>query len=94
MSTACQAPVLQPVLKPMPGAIGLRFEATPQIENRWKYPQADVERLRALLCTGAVARPDPVRSSLYEVEDHTSVFYIHVSPVTQHVMLLAMWPLR
>jgi hypothetical protein len=44
-----------------------------------------------LLASGAPAHPDPHRVGFYEVQNHSQVFYIHVSPVNGKVLLLATW---
>ncbi|MDQ2901356.1 MAG: hypothetical protein M3Y07_16395 [Acidobacteriota bacterium] len=80
--------------QPMSKVVELRFGVTPVIENRWGYPSEAVERLRDALRRGASARPDPVRCGIYEVEAGGSVYYIHVSPISQRVMLLAVWGAR
>jgi hypothetical protein len=35
--------------------------------------------------------PDPHRQGFFEVQNGTSVYYIHLSPVSGKVMLLATW---
>jgi len=62
-----------------------------KIENLHDYPVELVERLRGLLLTGTEARPDPRRRGFYDVHNGTRVFFIHVSPVSGKVMLLAIW---
>ena len=61
------------------------------IENLRNYPSEVVERLRGLLTAGVNARPDPRRKAFYDVEDGRRVFFIHISPVSGNVMLLATW---
>ena len=70
----------------------LRLTQNAQIEDLRKHPVAMIDKLRWLLVSGAEARPDPRRSGFYEVENHSQVFYIHISPVTGKVWLLAIWP--
>ena len=69
----------------------LRLNHSPEIEDLRKHPAETVEKLRELLATGAPARPDPRRAGFYEVENHSQVFYIHISPVNGKVLLLATW---
>lgn len=69
----------------------LRLNQQPSIENLRNHPPEMVERLRELLAAGASARPDPHRKNFYEVEDGSRVFYVHISPVTGKVLLLAAW---
>ncbi|HKS95607.1 MAG TPA: hypothetical protein VJV74_05670 [Terriglobia bacterium] len=61
------------------------------IENLRHYPSDVVEKLRGLLVAGVNARPDPRRKGFYDVEDGARVFFIHISPVSGNVMLLATW---
>jgi hypothetical protein len=35
---------------------------------------------------------DPKRPDFYEVESGSDVYYIHISPVTGNILLLAAWP--
>jgi len=69
----------------------LQFSETPNIDNLREYPQHLVARLSALLRDGAVARPDPRRKGFYDVADGERVFFIHISPVSGKVWLLATW---
>lgn len=61
------------------------------IEDLGNHAVESVEKLRALLASGAPARTDPQRKSFYEVENCSRVFYIHVCP-NGKVLLLAIWP--
>ena len=61
------------------------------IENLKRYPEDIVEKLRDLLATGAEALPDPHRRGFYDVLNGNRVFFIHISPVSGNVMLLASW---
>ena len=70
----------------------LRLTQNAQIEDLRNHPAAMIEKLRRLLVSGTEARPDPRRSGFYEVENHSQIFYIHISPVTGKVWLLAIWP--
>ena len=69
----------------------LRLKHPPEIENLRNHPAETVEKLRRLLVSGAPARPDPRRANFYEVENRSQVFYIHISPVSGKVWLLATW---
>ena len=69
----------------------LQFNQTPVIDNLRNYPEHIVARLRALLRDGAAGRPDPRRKGFYDVADGERVFFIHVSPVSGRVWLLASW---
>ncbi len=69
----------------------LRVDQQTSIENLRNYPAENVEKLRQLLATGAPARPDPRRSNFYELDNGSRVYYIHISPVSGRVWLLAIW---
>ncbi len=69
----------------------LRLNHSLEIENLRNHPAETVDKLRELLASGAAARPDPRRAGFYEVENHSRVFYIHISPVNGKVLLLATW---
>lgn len=62
------------------------------IENLRHYPAELVEKLHRLLAQGVEAQPDPRRKGFYDLDGGTRVFFIHVSPVSGSVMLLASWP--
>jgi hypothetical protein len=69
----------------------LQLSGKPIVENLRNYPPSAVERLRALLTDGAVAEPDIQREGFYDVKDGDRVFFIHISPVSGKVILLASW---
>jgi hypothetical protein len=60
------------------------------IEDVGHHTVENVEKLRALLATGAPAKTDPQRKSFYEVENCSRVYYIHLCP-NGKVLLLAVW---
>jgi hypothetical protein len=62
-----------------------------QIEDLGNHPKETVNALRCLLTSGASTIADPKRIGFYEVESDSVVYYIHVSPVTGKVLLLATW---
>lgn len=62
------------------------------IENLRHYPAELVEQLHRLLTQGAEAQPDRRRKGFYDLDSGTRVFFIHISPVSGNVMLLASWP--
>jgi hypothetical protein len=62
-----------------------------QIEDLGNHPTEAVAALRSLLAGGASTIADPKRSGFYEIESEAVVYYIHVSPVTGKVLLLATW---
>lgn len=70
----------------------MALEREVQIEDLRKHPIETVNMLRDLLLNGARVTPDPKRSGFYELEDASTVYYIHVSPTTGKILLLATWP--
>lgn len=71
----------------------LRMEQRPTIDNVKSYPAEVVDQLGKLLVDGVSARQDPRRNNFYDVEHDDRAFFIHLSPLTGKVMLLAMWQL-
>jgi len=62
-----------------------------RIENPRGYEDNAVEDLRHLLRARIPAQPDPHRENFYEVKGPGEIFYIHVSPISGNVVLLAKW---
>jgi hypothetical protein len=69
----------------------LRMEQQPTIDNLRNYPSEVVDQLGTLLAEGVKARPDPRRKHFYELEHAVHTFFVHVSPLSGRVMLLAKW---
>jgi hypothetical protein len=69
----------------------LRVDNQPEIQDLRNHSAETVDRLRHLLASGAPAVPDPHRKDFFEVQNGSRVFYIHISPVSGKVMLLATW---
>ena len=69
------------------------MEQQPTIDNVQNYPSEVVDQLEKLLMEGVSARPDPRRRNFYDVEHADRAFFIHVSPLTGKVILLAVWRL-
>lgn len=69
----------------------LRVRNNPTIINLRNHSLETVDELRGLLTRGASASLDPRRKNIYELDGGSRVFYIHVSPVTGKVTLLAVW---
>jgi hypothetical protein len=67
------------------------FSSKAQIEDLGNHPRETVAALRGLLAGGASTTADPKRNGFYEIESDSTVYYIHVSPVTGKVLLLATW---
>lgn len=70
----------------------MRCERELQIEDLRHHPAEMVMTLRSLLAGGAKVTPDPKRADFFEIESGSVVYYIHVSPTTKKIMLLATWP--
>ena len=69
--------------------IQIREETT--IENPRAYDSSLVTRLRGLLSAGVAAQPDRRRKHFYEIDVDDETCYIHISPVSGDVVLLARW---
>ena len=69
----------------------LRLNSATTIENLRNYPAEIVERLRTLLISGATAYADIHRENFYDVVEGARVYFIHISPMTNKVILLATW---
>jgi hypothetical protein len=69
--------------------LGLTTEL--KIEDPRGHSPETVRRLRQALTSGAPAAPDARRSGFFEIQTGDQVFYIHISPVTQKITLLATW---
>jgi hypothetical protein len=63
-----------------------------QIEDLRNHSAETVMRLQSLLVGGVTVTPDPKRTGFYEFESDSIVYYIHVSPVSGTIFLLATWP--
>jgi len=63
-----------------------------QIEDPRNHSEATVLALRDILSGGATIIPDPKRRGFFEVQSDALVYYIHVSPVSGNILLLATWP--
>ncbi len=62
-----------------------------EIEDPRNHSRETIETLRALLASGARVLADPKRPNFYELEHGSEVFYIHLSPVSGNILLLATW---
>lgn len=61
------------------------------IEDPRGHSPEIVERLRQALASGAAVIPEAHRPGFFEVYADEHVFYIHISPATQRITLLATW---
>ena len=74
--------------------MGMLLEREIEIEDLRHHPRKAVDVLRDSLLAGAELTPDPKRAGFYELHHDSTVYYIHVSPITGKIMLLATWPLH
>jgi hypothetical protein len=72
----------------------LRISDGLSIDNLNNYPVEVVSQLEKLLASGVEARLDPNRKNFYDVKDLGRGFFIHASPRSGNVMLLATWPME
>ena len=70
----------------------LEHTAGLKIEDPRGHSPETVRRLREALASGVPAEPDARRPNFFEIHAGDQVFYIHLSPLTQRVTLLATWP--
>ncbi len=76
--------------------IALRLNPNAEIDNLRGYPVELINQLRSLLAGGpdlsqATIYADASRSGFYDLETRDRVFYIHVSPISGKIFLLATW---
>jgi hypothetical protein len=69
----------------------MNFGDVLKIEDLGNHAAATVMSLGILLAGTVNATPDPKRKSFYEIDAGRTVYYIHVSPVTGTIFLLATW---
>jgi len=73
----------------------MRFEleltAESKIEDPRGHSPETLRRLHEAIASGSPASPDARRADFFEIQSDGEVFYIHVSPVTQNITLLATW---
>ncbi|HVA95284.1 MAG TPA: hypothetical protein VNI36_10340 [Candidatus Dormibacteraeota bacterium] len=81
----------KPASEERDGGMVLRMTDTVTIENPREYAAHIVGNLRHLLTAGSDAQRDPLRQHFYQIEANKSAFYIHISPITGNVILLAKW---
>jgi hypothetical protein len=62
-----------------------------KIENPRAYESGAVEHLRNLLEIGTPMQRDPRREHFYDLGSDSETYYLHVSPVSGNVVLLARW---
>jgi hypothetical protein len=69
----------------------MNFGEVLRIEDLGKHSAATVIHLGILLAGPVNVAPDPKRKHFYEIQGGQTVYYIHVSPVTGTIFLLATW---
>jgi hypothetical protein len=69
----------------------LKFNQGVKVENPRAYEAGTVANLQYLLKIGSPAERDPRRENFYEVDGGSEIYYIHISPVSGNVVLLAKW---
>lgn len=69
----------------------MQVQSGAQIENPREYECRAIEHLRHLLALGSPAQRDPNRENFYEIDSTGESYYIHISPVSGNVVLLARW---
>jgi hypothetical protein len=69
----------------------MNFGEVLTIEDLGNHSAAAVIGLGILLAGAVNVTPDLKRKNFYEVEDRSTVYYIHVSPVSGTVFFIATW---
>jgi hypothetical protein len=69
----------------------VRIQEGVLIENPRHYDRGVVENLRRLVRAGVAAERDPRRQNFYEIDGDEETYYIHISPVSGNLVLLAKW---
>jgi hypothetical protein len=69
----------------------LRIKHRPDVDNMRNYPAEIIKELEELLLSGGAALPDPKRKDFYDLENLGCTFFVHISPNTAKVMLIATW---
>jgi hypothetical protein len=69
----------------------LKFNQGVKVENPRAYEAGAVKHLQYLLEVGSPVERDPRRENFFDVDGGSEIYYIHVSPVSGNVILLARW---
>jgi hypothetical protein len=72
--------------------MGANYGKEVAIEDLGGHPAEALHGLRACLSRKPQLLQDPKRKNLFEVQGCSSVYYIHISPVSGKISLLATWP--
>ena len=82
---------MEKVMLELEQAAQLKIAAQFKIEDPRGHSPETLRRLREALVSEAPLNPDARRPNFFEVEAEDQVFYIHISPLTQGITLLATW---
>lgn len=69
----------------------VRVQEDAIIENPRHYERDAIETLQRLLRAGVAVERDPRRQNFYEIDVDAETYYVHISPVSGNVVLLARW---
>ena len=69
----------------------MNFGEVLEIKDLGNHPAVTLISLGILLAGTVDVRPDPKRKNFYDVEDGSTAYYIHVSPASGTIVLLASW---
>jgi hypothetical protein len=69
----------------------MRWENGLHVEDMRNHPQELVRGLESLLLHGANLTPDPKHPGFFEIHSDAQVYYVHVVPNSDKVLLLATW---
>jgi hypothetical protein len=69
----------------------IKFNQGVKVENPRAYEAGAVKHLQYLLEVGSPIESDPRRENFFDVDGGSEIYYIHVSPVSGNVILLAKW---
>jgi hypothetical protein len=65
-----------------------------RIEDAGNHSIETLSKLQRILAREPLLTPDPKRQHFYEVAAEPCIYYIHVSPVSGRISLLAVWGSR
>ena len=82
---------MEKVMLELEQAAQLKIAAQFKIEDPRGHSPETLRHLREALVSEAPVNPDARRPNFFEVEAGDQVFYIHISPLTQGITLLATW---
>lgn len=65
--------------------------ASLEIQDPRQHPAEVLESMRQALASGAPAIPEARRPGFFEIYADDHVFYVHLSPLSRRITLLARW---